>query len=249
MYENIIKICLVAVSVLIISILLIKRFLYFRPSSEFLPYKENYQDISEGNLHGWFIGTKGNKTILICHGNSGNISHRQHLIDSFIDLGYSVLIFDYSGYGRSRGIPSETQLYQDASVFTNMLLEFTDKNNIILYGESLGGAVASYIARKYQINFLILESSLPSVKKYIRHKFSIFGILLGNLFPEFDTVSFIKGYKGKILVMHSLLDDVIPYTITDELRELAHQTIILKGTHNNKIIPWDEINFFIKSIT
>ena len=122
MYENIIKICLITTVVIIITVLLIKRFIYFQPSNEFIPYKETYQDISEGNLHGWFIGEKGNKTVLICHGNGGNISHRQYLIEPLTKLGYSVLIFDYSGYGRSRGIPSETQFYHDASVFYRYII-------------------------------------------------------------------------------------------------------------------------------
>ena len=249
MYENVIKICLIALAVIIISVLLIKRFVYFQPSSDFLPYKETYQDISEGNLHGWFIGNKGTQTILICHGNAGNISHRQHLIDPLIDIGYSVLIFDYSGYGRSRGIPSESQFYQDASVFAEILLGFTPKDNIILYGESIGAPVAAYIARKYQINTLILDSGLPSIKKYIKARFRILGTLLGFLFSEFNTINFLQGYNGNILVMHSLSDEIIPYIITDEIRATAKQIINLQGTHNNKIIPWDEVNLFIKNET
>ena len=248
MYENLIKICLIALAVVIVSVLLIKRFVYFQPSSDFIPYKNTYQDISEGNLHGWFIGAKGNKTVLICHGNAGNISHRQSLVDPLVDLGYSVMIFDYSGYGRSRGIPSETQFYKDASVFTELLMEFTDNNNIILYGESIGAPVAAYIARKYQINTLIIDSGLPSIKKYIQSKFGILGGLLGFLFSEFNTESFLaagNGYTGNILVMHSPSDEIIPYTITDVVRSCATQTINIKGTHNSRIIPWDQVDQFI----
>ena len=148
LYENTIKIVLIVLAIVIISVLLIKRFLYFQPSTDFLPYKETYKDISEGNLHGWLI-QGGQKIVIVCHGNTGNISHRQYIIDSLEKLGYSVLIFDYSGYGRSRGIPSEKQFYQDASVFVNMMLKQTDKSNIILYGESIGAPVAAFIARKY----------------------------------------------------------------------------------------------------
>jgi hypothetical protein len=249
MYENLIKICFITLSVIIISVLLIKRFIYFRPSSEFLEYNNTYQDISEGNLHGWFIGKRGEKTVLICHGNAGNISHRQHLIDPLINLGYSVLIFDYSGYGRSRGIPSESQFYQDASIFTSILLQFTDKNKIILYGESIGAPVAAYIARKYQINTLIIDSGLPSIKKYIQSHYSLCGSMLSFLFYEFDTVSFLKGYTGNILVMHSPSDEIIPYVSTEEIRSRAKKTINIKGTHNNRNIPWEEVNEFIKKET
>ena len=248
MYENILKAFLIVLVVMMISTLLIKRFVYFQPSAEFLPHKNTYQDISEGNLHGWFVGKKENKpTVLIFHGNAGNISHRQSLIDPLSEIGYSVMIFDYSGYGRSRGIPSENQLYQDASIFTNMLLEFTDKNNVILYGESLGAPIAAHIARKYQINTLIIDSGLPSIKKYIKSRYSFLGELFGFIFNEFNTEDYLKGYKGRILIMHSPTDETIPYTITDIMRENATEVINIQGSHNNRIIPWDRVNQFIKN--
>lgn len=248
MYENIIKLSLIILSILIIITLLIKRFVYFQPTSEFISHKDNYQDISEGNLHGWFIGDKVNKpTVLICHGNKGNISHRQSLIDPLSEMGYSVMIFDYSGYGKSKGIPSEKQLYHDASVFTNILLEFVDKNNIILYGESIGASIASYIARKYQINTLIIDSGLPSIKKYIKSHYNVLGSLLGFIFFEFNTEDYLKGYKGRILIIHSPTDEIIPYIITDIMRSNATEVINIQGSHNNRIIPWDKIDLFIKN--
>ena len=123
LYQNIIKVSVVLVTVIIISILLIKRFIYFRPSSVMLPYKETYKDVSNGNIHGWFVKGKNGKVVLYCHGNAGNISNRQEQIDAFVNMGYSVMIFDYSGYGRSQGIPSETQLYHDASGFLQLLYQ------------------------------------------------------------------------------------------------------------------------------
>jgi pimeloyl-ACP methyl ester carboxylesterase len=250
MYENIIKIVLVVLVIITITVLLVKRFIYFQPSTEFMQYNNTYKDISEGNLHGWFVGKKENTpTILICHGNGGNISHRQSLIDSMTDIGYSVMIFDYSGYGRSRGIPSQSQFYHDASVFTEMLMEFVDKQNIILYGESIGAAVAAYIARKYKINTLIIDSGLPSIKKYIRGHYSFLGSLLGFLFPEFNTELYLKGYSGRSLIMHSPTDEIIPYIITDVMRANATEVINIQGTHNNRKIPWDKVDTFIKNQT
>lgn len=245
-YENTIKICLIVTAILIVGILLIKRFVYFRPSSDFIPFKETYQDLSEGTIHGWFIKGTNNKVILFCHGNGGNISHRQEHIDSLNKLGYSVTIFDYSGYGRSTGIPSESQFYQDASKYTDILLQQYDKKDIILYGESIGAAVAAYIVRKYQIPTIIIDSGLPSVKKYIQYKWKFLGIL-GFLFPEFNTETYLLGYKGNTLIMHSIHDEIIPYESTEFLRSFATSTIDIKGSHNNRIIPWDQVNSFIQN--
>jgi hypothetical protein len=248
MYENITKIGLIVLAVVVIATLLVKRFVYFRPTSEFLQHTNMYQDISEGNLHGWYIGKKEDMpTVLICHGNAGNISHRQSLIDSLAEMGYSVLIFDYSGYGKSRGIPSEKQLYHDASVFINMLLEFVSKENIILYGESIGAPIAAHIARKYQINTLIIDSGLPSIKKIIKSRYGFFGSIFGILFPEFNTEEYLKGYQGRTLVMHSPTDEIIPYMSTEVMRGIATDVINIKGFHNDKVIPWDQVDEFIKN--
>jgi len=250
MFEQLFKTCLLMLTIIFISVLLIKRFIYFQPSSVFIPYKETYQDIYKEDLHGWFIGNKkqNKPTVFICHGNAGNISYNQNLIDSIVNLGYSVMIFDYSGYGRSKGIPSEYQVYIDASVFMEMLLQFTSINNIIIYGESIGAPIGAYIARKYQIKIFIIDSGLPSIKKYIKNRFSYIGKTIGFLFPEFDTEKHITGYKGNLLVMHSLTDEIIPYKITDFIRHNATDVIIITGTHNDKIIPWEKVNSFIKKL-
>ena len=242
--ENLIKILLMLVVGLIVVTLIIKRFVYFKPSSIFIPYKETYKDITEGNLHGWYVQGTNDKVILVCHGNGGNISHRQDIIDELNKLGYSVLIFDYSGYGRSSGVPSEEQLYRDASVFLEELIKKHKKENIVLYGESLGAAVASYIGRKYQINTLIIDSGLPSIKKYIKGKYGILKIF-SFLFNEFDTEKYVDGYKGRVLVMHSLEDEIIPFNIINNLRNLCTEFIEIKGTHNNRNIPWEKVDKFI----
>jgi len=132
------------------------------------------------------------------------------------------------------------------SVFVSFLIKKYDKNNIILYGESIGAAVASYAARKYNIPVLIIDSGLPSIKKYIYAKSKIIGTLLGFIFNEFNTESYIDGYRGKLLVLHSKTDEIIPYEITDFMRSLATHNITLQGSHNNKNIPWNQIDQFIK---
>ena len=243
-YESFIKIFFIIVSISIIAILLIKRFVYFRPNSIFIPYKEHYQDISEGNVHGWFVQGNNNKVVIICHGNAGNISHRQQLIDPLNQIGYSIIIFDYSGYGRSKGVPSEPQFYQDASVFAGIAMRQFDRNNIIVYGESIGAPVAVQLARKYGFNTIIIDSGLPSIKKYIKGKIPFLSFM-SFLFSEFDTEKFLRGYGGNVLFMHSLTDEIIPYDITEIIRTLSTKIININGSHNNRIIPWDEVDKFI----
>ena len=249
------KILLILIAILFIAVLIIKRFAYFRPSFEFIAPRDAFQDIYEGNLHAWLKESPHNTqgyAILFCHGNGGNLSHRQDKIINLSKIGVSVLIFDYSGYGQSRGVPNENMCYSNADMFYNFLLRRGyAKNNIIPYGESMGSAVAAYIARKYNLPKVIIESGLPSMREMAKiciPKLTFLSIL----FPEFDTVNYLTGYKGNILAMHCLNDEIVPYSIIQSIKQLAStqgEFIDMEGSHNNVTIPWQRVqNFIFKHI-
>jgi hypothetical protein len=71
--------------------------------------------------------------------------------------------------------------------------------------------------------------------------------LFGFIFSEFNTEDYLKGYKGRTLVLHSISDEIIPYIITDVIRDNATEVINIQGSHNNRIIPWDKVDSFIKN--
>lgn len=238
------KLLLILIVFLFVLILVVKRFAYFRPSYDFSAPKDNYQDIREGNLHAWYK-QGGDKVMLFCHGNGGNLSHRQQKLIALNKLGFSVLIFDYSGYGQSRGVPNEQLFYANASMFVEYLLRKEYKlENIIPYGESMGAAVAAYIARKYNLPKIVLESSLPGIKYLIKSWHPSLSFL-SLIFNEFDTVSFMKGYKGKSLLLHCVNDEIVPYQTIAELKSLVTKSIDMDGSHNNPAIPWEDIQKFI----
>ena len=245
LFEICIKTLLIIVSAIFICVLIIKRFIYFRPSSNFFQQKENYQEINHGHLNGWLLSEKSNRIILFCHDNYGNISYKQEKILAMRAMGYSVLIFDYSGYGKSGGIPNEQQLYDDASSMVALLRQTYKPEQIILYGESIGVPVATYVARRYSIPTLILESSLPSIKEMIKTNYPMLAFF-SFLFPEFDTASYLDGYKGKSLILHSMSDEIIPYDTVQPLIKLCSQHILIEGSHSNPIIPWEQIKIFIE---
>jgi hypothetical protein len=238
-----IKIILVIFVFIFITTLVIKRFLYFRPSFSFVAPRENFQDIYEGNLHAWFkLGS--DKVVLFCHGNSGNLTHRQDKLIEFIKMGLSVLIFDYSGYGHSKGVPTEQMCYANGDLFFNYLLRKGFKmENIIPYGESLGASVASYLARKYNLPKVVIESGLPGIKYLLKHKYPY--LPLGYIFNEFDTITLLKGYKGNIMFLHCINDEIIPIQL---FNGFLSSSIFIKmdGGHNNPIIPWEEVKKFIE---
>jgi uncharacterized protein len=237
------KISLIIITVLFIVILIIKRFAYFRPTYEFIPIKDVYEDIREGNLHAWYKKGTSNKAILFCHGNGGNLSHRQDKLIQFYRMGHSVLIFDYNGFGHSKGVPNEQLCYYNAIVFMDVLFK-RGYSNIIPYGESMGASVAAYVAHRYELPLLILESGLPSIKKLIKH-WSPLLVIFSPIFTEFNTEKFLKRYTGKVLVLHSVNDEVIPYIITSSIRKGASEVVNMTGSHNNPNIPWNRIKEFI----
>lgn len=244
--DTVIKIILVTLVLCFISILVIKRFLYFRPTYDILTPRENFEDIFEGDIHAWFLPNKNSsKVILFCHGNGGNLSYRQDKLIALHSLGYSVLIFDYRGYGRSKGVPSEDACYHTANMFTDILIKKYGKENIVLYGESLGSAVAAYVALRYNIPTLIIESGISSIKSVIKSKSNLIG-LLSFVFYEFNTLSYLQAYKGRTLLLHCKNDEIVLWETTENLRQLATKVIEMSGSHNNPNIPWGEIKTFIK---
>src|SRR5690606_31912317 len=112
------------------------------PADVGLPFREVTLETGDGvTLHGWFVPAAGPRVLLFLHGNAGNVSHRLQSIQVFNELGLSVLIVDYRGYGRSSGTPSEAGTYEDAQTSWNHLVRTQGHapGEIIVFGRSLGG--------------------------------------------------------------------------------------------------------------
>jgi len=246
MLDTIVKFTLIAIAFIFIAILIVKRFYYFRPGYEFMYPQAQFEDIVEGNVHSWLLNGDNGKVVLFCHGNAGNLSHRQDKLIAINKMGYSVLIFDYSGFGRSKGVPSEDTCYHNGCMYAELLIKKYGKQNVIVYGESLGAAVAAHVALKHNIPTLVIESGLPSIKDYIKSKMKIVGTLFGFLFNDFNTLEYLRSYRGKVLVMHCANDEIVSWDSTEEMRNRALHVVKMSGGHNSPEIPWPEIDNFIK---
>lgn len=182
-------------------------------------------------IHGWYarpvrgaarkpVPTKG--TLLFLHGNAGNISHRFGLIRLLTELPVDVFIPDYRGYGKSEGSPSEEGLYRDAEAAYAFLTDSRGipPDRLVLYGESLGGAVCVELARRRPCAGLILESTFTSVPAMARHILP-FPPLWLCLRTRFDSLSKIGSIKAPKLFIHSPEDEVVPYSMGRKLFERA----------------------------
>lgn len=186
-------------------------------------------------LNGWFIPATGAKyTVFFCHGNAGNISHRTQKISFFNRLGYNVFIFDYRGYGLSKGDPSEEGLYLDAkSAYDYLLSRGIKENQIIGYGESLGSAVIIDVACRSKMRALIVEGGFSSGRDMAAHAFPFLPYWVFSI--RLDSSTKIKSIDIPKLIIHSINDEIVPYGLARKLFEAAAEPkefLQVSGGHN-----------------
>ena len=189
-------------------------------------------------LSAWFIpAEEGRGTVLFCHGNAGNISHRLESIRIFHDLGLSVLIFDYRGFGRSRGRISEEGTYLDAEAAWNYLVEdhHIDPLSIVLFGRSIGGAVAARLGVEHHTGALILESTFTSITDLGAQIYPFLPIRILSRF-NYDTLSYLKQTVTPLLIIHSPDDEIIPFSHAKALYDGSRrpkELLQIRGGHND----------------
>lgn len=186
-------------------------------------------------IHCWYIPHENAKgCLLFCHGNMGNISHRMESIRQFHSLEMNVMIFDYRGYGISEGRLSEQGTYTDAETAYHWLKEREPGLPIVIFGRSMGAAIATEIAARVDANALIFESGFLSIKAMGKELFPWFPVWWFNT-VQYESLSKIHKINMPLLVIHSPDDDLVPYSHGKQIFDAAHepkQFINLKGTHN-----------------
>ena len=206
----------------------------------------DYEDVklvtADGiDLHGWFVPSAPSRgTVLFLHGNAGNISHRLDSLLMFHRLGYSTLIIDYRGYGSSGGKPSEQGTYQDAEAAWRHLTETrkVPADTIALFGESLGGAVAAWLAARRRPGALVIASGFTSVPDLAAKFYPFLPVRWLSRF-DYDTRSHLRAVEAPVFIAHSPEDEIIPYQHGLALYDAANapkQFLELGGGHNEGFI-------------
>jgi pimeloyl-ACP methyl ester carboxylesterase len=192
-------------------------------------------------LSGWFIPYENSRgVILFCHGNGGNISHRLESFQIFHRLGLSIFIFDYRGYGLSNGKPSEDGTYRDVEAAWKYLVEErqTKPGKVIIFGRSLGGAIAAWQARNQISGALILESAFTSVPDLAADKYPYLPARLLSRF-KYETEGYLEGVNYPVLIVHSPDDEIMPLRHGKRLFEVAKEPkefLEISGSHNEGFI-------------
>ena len=192
-------------------------------------------------LTGWYVPAANSRfTVLFCHGNGGNIMHRLDSINIFHGLGLSCFIFDYHGYGDSRGQTSEEGTYLDARAAYRWLTKRKkiSPDNIIIFGRSLGGTIAAYLAGKVKTKALVIESAFTS---YVDIGKTFYPYMPVRWFARYSysTIDYIKKVRCPAMIIHSRADELIPFEFGLELYEAAKEPkefVEISGRHNDSFL-------------
>ena len=176
---------------------------------------------SDNDLIAWHYKNKENfKTLVFFHGNAGDLSNRIYKLNELSKLKLNYLIFAYRGFNGSKGKPSEKGLYEDAEnilywLKSNKIFE----NNIIIYGESLGTAIAVHIAQNKNFSGIILEAPFTSMIELGQKYYPIFPVkfLLKDKYESFKKINKIK---SPVLVMHGKKDKIVPFYMGKQIFEI-----------------------------
>jgi fermentation-respiration switch protein FrsA (DUF1100 family) len=189
------------------------------------------------DISAWYIPAEHPRGFLLfCHGNAGNISDRLSSIRLFHDLGLGVLIFDYRGYGKSQGSPDEEGTYRDAEAAWHYLVKtlHVSPRRVIVFGRSLGSAVAAELALRKEVRAVIMESGFTSVSDLGKQFFPHLPVKLISryYYTSIDKVGLVEMPR---LFIHSPDDEMVPYEQGVRLFERAagpKHFLRLTGGHN-----------------
>lgn len=207
------------------------------PAEVGLAWQEVPLETDDGEkLGAWLVEHEDPRgCILFSHGNAGSRENRLHLAQCFAELGFASLHYDYRGYGGSTGSPSETGLYRDGlSAYAWVRANGFDEDRIVLWGESLGGGVATELARKTQCAALMLDHTFTSMTDVASEHYPWLPVrwLLSDRYESLEKLSEVK---APVLVIHSPQDELIPYSHAVALADAASdrsELVTTSGGHN-----------------
>jgi len=229
--------------------------LLFQPSSRLLATPEAlgmaYEAVrldteDDETLHGWWIPADdvSRGTLLFFHGNAGNISGRLESVKQFHELGLNVLIVDYRGYGQSTGSPSEEGIYRDAETGWEYLTEAqsVEAQQVVVFGRSMGGGAATWLAARHTPGAVILESVFTNVPDIGAHHYPFLPVrvLATN---QFDNESRVADINAPKLFIHSGGDRIVPFELGRQVYEAASEPkrfLEIQGGHNDGFMVSEE---------
>lgn len=246
----------------------LERLFVFFPTSELrytpgqvgLDFEDVYFTTEDGRrLHGWFVAGSNDTTWLWFHGNGGNMGYRvEEMVLIHRRLGVNQFIFDYRGYGRSAGKPSEQGIYRDARAALDYLRSRPDvlPEKIVYFGRSIGAAVAVELATSSPPRGLVLVAPFTSLGDMaaVAYPWLPLRRLLGN---RYNSLALLPRVQRPLLILHGDQDEIVPLSQSERLFQAANAPKSLKvlpgAGHNDTYIAggsfyWDALREFLDTL-
>ena len=222
--KTLIKISAFYIFIVVFMYIFQRNFLYFT-LGKILIIPEDFQEINlktvdNTSIYGWYSPPPtGQKTILYFHGNAGNLMGRSDRFEKFATQ-FGVLAISYRGYAKSKGEPSQDGFYQDAeSAYEFLKAKNILSKDIILFGESIGSAVAVNLASKHDFGALILEAPFSSIMSIAQETYWFLPVSL-ILKDRFEVDKVASKVTAPVLIMHANKDYIVPFEEGKKLYEL-----------------------------
>lgn len=212
----------------------------YTPEAIGMDYEAITLQTADGHaIAAWYIPAQTDNvkwTVLFCHGNAGNISHRLDTLQLIYELGLNCLIVDYRGYGESGGKTTEQGTLLDIRAGWDWLVneKQISPDSIILFGRSLGGSIAANVAKEVNPAGVFIESAFTSFVDISKHYYPFMPVRLFVRF-DYDTHKAVRQLHCPVLIVHSPDDEIVPYRFGEQLFEAANEPRLfrqLKGGHN-----------------
>lgn len=266
LFHKILRIAVLCLAGLVVCVLMLPSCLFMpikKVEAAFYPHSNIYFKTADGNfVNAWYVEPKsGHPTIVFSHGNGGNIGYFFDMLIPVATKGFGVFIYDYRGYGNSKGFTTENGMYNDmrgAVSFLNKEKK-TPNDKIILWGLSIGGAVTSKIATEGEFRAVILQNTFTSIKDAaseivkIRTGIDCLGTVSNICFYlwKFDTYSRIGDIDEKMLIIHSKDDEIIPWKLAAKnfaKSKNAELKLVENDGHNGYFEILPEVMKFLDSV-
>ena len=200
--------------------------------------EERWMQTGDGvRLHAWYAsGGRDAPSLIWSHGNGGNIAGRGDVLLALAGRGLNVLAYDYRGYGKSGGRPSESGVYRDAeAAYDSERRSGVPAKRIVAFGESLGGAVSVSLARNRPCAGVALVSTFTNLRDVARDHFGPLALFAGERFNSLDGV---RALTVPVFIAHGDQDEVVPYDLGQRLFAAANQPkqfLQVRGAHHNDV--------------
>jgi alpha-beta hydrolase superfamily lysophospholipase len=199
-------------------------------------------------LHFKIENSKG--VIIYFHGNKGNLSRWGKIVSRFTNYGYDVFVLDYRGYGKSTGKRTEVAMYDDAQLCYDYIHKLYDENTIVIYGRSIGGTFAAYVASLNDPKLLILEATFNSMTDVVNNIFPMLPNMLIKF--KFETYRIIPKVKAETIIFHGNKDELVSIDLGKKLYNYSDKKhtrfIEIDGATHHNIAEFEKYKNTLKTV-